>query len=73
MVKSVRALEEMVFTDSTAKQLMYCQHLLGSYCIGSTFRERQAEKPGLSREISSVYTVTLSNDLNAFLVCGLAN
>lgn len=49
--REVRALEEMVLTDSTAKQLMYCQHLLGSYCMGSAFRERQAGKSGLSREI----------------------
>lgn len=42
----------MVFIDSTAKQLMYCQHLLGSYCFSSMFGDKQAEKPGLSREIS---------------------
>lgn len=52
VVKSVRALEEMVFIDSAAKQIVYCQLLLGSCCISSTFGERQAKKPGLDKEIS---------------------
>lgn len=52
VVESVRALEEMVCADCTAEQVTCCQHLLGSCCTDCTFGERQAEKPGLSREIS---------------------